>query len=371
MLVETTASPCVSLYLPAVTFGHPPEERKTQFRRLLDEAWIQLQKRDFSQILIWHLLRPAETFLENDHFWQRVQESLAIYLTPDGMFSFQLPLQIEPLAWVGDRFYLKPVFPCMTSPGYAYILTLTEKRAQLYQATATTISKVPLFYGIPRLNQPDALRPWASASVRTLPRVRECSTLLTVETRDALRHICSRINGTLQAYLSSELAPLLLVAEQDIQAIYRHTNTVPNLLHGELKHNPDNLPLEFLHRMAWENIEPWFRRSQEYDKQRFKALQALGQTSTHLEQIVPAACQGKVETLFVIAERQYWGQIDPAFEALEHISDSHPHDGEVLVDLLDLAATQTFLHGGQVYALPAEDMPVSAPLSAIYQQAHP
>ncbi|WP_348254107.1 hypothetical protein [Leptolyngbya sp. NM3-A1] len=357
----------MSLYLPEASLDLPPQARKNQLRQLLEDAHLQLQKQDFSQILIWHLLRPAETFLENDHFWQMVREGLAIYLTPDGMFSFQLPLQVEPLVWVSDRFYLKPLFPCIASPSYAYILALSEKRTQLYQATATTISKVPLFYGLQVLNQANVC---ASPGVRTLPRVRERSTLLTVEKRDALHQICSRIDVALQTYLSSEPVPLLLVAERDIQAIYRYTNTLPNLLNVGLEHNPDDLPLEILHRMAWENVEPWLRRSRESDIQRFNALQALGQANSYLEQIVPAACQGRVETLFVMAERQYWGQIDLNFGALEQVNDTHPQDGGALVDLLDLAATQTFLRGGKVYVVPVEEMPASAPMSAIYQRAH-
>lgn len=105
--------------------------------------------------------------------------------------------------------------------------------------------------------------------------------------------------------------------------------------------------------------------------QQFQALQPLGKSDTRLERIIPAAYRGQIEILFVMADRQCWGQVDPISGTLKHINETHPQDINLLVNLLELAAIQTFRHGGTVYRLPVEDMPISAPIAAIYRTSIP
>ena len=80
---------------------------------------------------------------------------------------------------------------------------------------------------------------------------------------------------------------------------------------------------------------------------------------------MPAAYYGRVESLFVAVDQEQWGSFDPATETLQIHEQGEPGDE----DLLDLAATQTLLHGGAVYAVEQAQMPTGVPLAAVFRYA--
>jgi hypothetical protein len=78
---------------------------------------------------------------------------------------------------------------------------------------------------------------------------------------------------------------------------------------------------------------------------------------------VPAAYHGRVECLFVAVGRQQWGDYDPATGEFQ----LHPEAQPGSFDILDLAATQTLLQSGAVYAVEPAEMPDAALLAAIFR----
>jgi hypothetical protein len=83
--------------------------------------------------------------------------------------------------------------------------------------------------------------------------------------------------------------------------------------------------------------------------------------TTAIEEVVPAAMHGRVERLFVALDREAWGDWDSKEGKVRTSADLNGRAS----DLLDLAAAQTFLHGGVVYAVPVQEMPVRAPVAAL------
>ncbi len=78
-------------------------------------------------------------------------------------------------------------------------------------------------------------------------------------------------------------------------------------------------------------------------------------------EVVRAAAQGQVEILFVPLGRECRGCLAPDGSVTVHAG-SGPGDE----DLFDLAAAQTLLHGGTVYAVGAEEIPGGGPAAAIF-----
>jgi len=69
-----------------------------------------------------------------------------------------------------------------------------------------------------------------------------------------------------------------------------------------------------------------------------------------------------VETLFVALGRQVWGVFDPTTGRVELHREAPFGD----VDLLDLAAAHTLLHGRTVYAVEPEQVPSNTDVAAIF-----
>jgi hypothetical protein len=79
-----------------------------------------------------------------------------------------------------------------------------------------------------------------------------------------------------------------------------------------------------------------------------------------LEQTVVAAHDARVRTLFAAFDAYRWGAFDPASRRVE-LHDRQAVNGD---ELLDLAAADTCLHGGTVYAVDRDEAPRQQSLAA-------
>jgi hypothetical protein len=112
-------------------------------------------------------------------------------------------------------------------------------------------------------------------------------------------------------------------------------------------------------------VAPRFAREREAALDRYRQLVGVhpALALSYLRAIIPAAYAGRVDTLFVATGQRRWGSFDPLSGVLTLHDVAEPHDSE----LLDLAAIQTILHGGTVYAVAPEQMQELASLAAIFR----
>src|SRR5690606_19751818 len=103
----------------------------------------------------------------------------------------------------------------------------------------------------------------------------------------------------------------------------------------------------------------------EAEAARFRRLHGAGDgmASADLETIVPGAHYGRVETLFVDVGRKQWGVFDHNTNEVRRLNRPGPN----AEDLYDLAAVQTYLNGGNVYAVTADKMPGPEPIAAVFR----
>ena len=130
-----------------------------------------------------------------------------------------------------------------------------------------------------------------------------------------------------------------------------------------IKGNPDLLGADELHKSAWEIVEPHFQVAQEEAVAYYQQL--AGQESERaadiLEKIVPAASDGRIETLFIATGVPLWGVFNPNTNEIEHHAQMESGDES----LLDLAAVQTYLKGGTVYAVEPDKVPGGTSAAAV------
>ena len=94
---------------------------------------------------------------------------------------------------------------------------------------------------------------------------------------------------------------------------------------------------------------------------RYREYVATGRALHSLRNIIPAAYDGRIESLFLQADQEQWGTFNPATRVLHvHVPARFNDD-----DLLDVAATQTLLHSGSVYMVERADMPDEGSLAAV------
>jgi Bacterial archaeo-eukaryotic release factor family 3 len=172
-----------------------------------------------------------------------------------------------------------------------------------------------------------------------------------------------RLVAKLEEHFGGRGEPVVLAAGPEIAGQIRNLATRLNLVEPVLELNPDALAPEEIHRRAWEVVEPLFGAGRTEALDRFKSLLGTGdgKAATKPEEIVKAARYGRVDTLFVAADDHLWGRFDEAADRIVAHGTAQTADE----DLLDYAAVQTFLQGGQVNVLPKRELPGNGPIAAI------
>jgi len=160
--------------------------------------------------------------------------------------------------------------------------------------------------------------------------------------------------------------PMVLVAQPEIQGHIRAlAKKLPSLSPRGLLENPDSLSEVELHRRANAVVEPQLTSGRAVERDRLD--QALnngsGRATTEIAQIIPAARDGRIDTLFLTAENHVWGRIEEKAETIV----VRKSDETAAEDLLDAAAVVTLLKGGRVEVLPKKEMPESGAAAAIFR----
>jgi hypothetical protein len=140
---------------------------------------------------------------------------------------------------------------------------------------------------------------------------------------------------------------------ESLLPLYREVNTYPHLVEGAIGGNPENMSAAELHERAWELVSPLLAAVQAEAADQYRLAASRDQGLNHLEYVLPAASQGRIGTLFVPFEEQVWGRFDRSTAEVEVHGEFQSGDE----DLLDAAALEALLTGGEVYVVTAEELP--------------
>jgi hypothetical protein len=366
---------CVSIYMPTHRTGREAQQDPIRLKNLLGEAEKRLSDQGVGGRDVQQMLEPASRLLQDSHFWQHQSDGLAIFISSTRVRRYRLPLNFEESVAVMDHFYIKPLLPLFTGDGQFYILALSQNEVRLLLGTRYSVSEVDigqvggsLAEAIPSVNHQMSLQLHTSGSTGGMSG----SGSVTFHgqgggseesAKNELLRYFRLVSDGLTEFLKGDQVPLVLAGVEYLLPIYKEANTYPNLIDMVIKGNPDLLSADELHKSAWEIIRPLFQAAQEEAFAHYQQLagQASERVADTLEKIVPAAYHGQVETLFVAAGEQQWGILNPVTNEIE-IHDQIESGDE---PLLDLAAVQTYLNGGTVYAVEPEMVPGGITAAAV------
>lgn len=376
MLAEPLSGIGISLYMPAYRAGVETQQNPIRFKNLIRQAEAELQDHGFSRRASTALLQPALE-LDRHEFWQHQDEGLVIFLT-EGFFRYYcLPLKFEELVVVNDRFHLKPLLPLLTGDGEFYILALSQKQVRVFQGSRYNVEELEVA-GLPK-SMDEALQYDETAqdgqfristskggTANPMPQAGSFHGQGSPDRDDIKQDILQYfhlIDRALHEALRNKTAPLVLVGVEYLMPIYREANTYQHLVESGITENPEILKPEELQAQAWSIVEPYFLQTQQQAIAHYHELTGTGKTSTDLKEAVSGAYYGRVEQLFVPVGVQEWGNFDPQANELKIHTDAEPGDE----DLLNSAAIQTLLNGGEVYAVEPDQVPDQALLAAVFR----
>ncbi|HVG09927.1 MAG TPA: hypothetical protein VNM67_19655 [Thermoanaerobaculia bacterium] len=389
-LLRTAGGPCVSIFLPTFRAGGERQQNPIRLKNVvrdiaerLEEDW-GMRSPDADK-----LLDPVKQLIDDNSFWLHQSDGLALFLSPDTFESFRLPVQLNELAVVEKRFHLKPLLPLLSGDGdgHFYILSLSRKNIRLLSGSRFRVEEIDLdSQGVPT-SFTEALgdlerRPTqmhAGTSSKTPHRFsmgkQGSPTFAGHGTAEddigaELRNYLERFDDALGKTDIDRKAPVVLAGVESLLPIYRDVaTTFQNICEDALRGNMEGEKAEDLHAAAWEIVEPHFLQERRKAAERFGDLTGSGRSSTELNDVLPAAHDGRVESLFVARGIRVWGSYDGGENRKIKLQSGEGQDGprNGNEDLLDLAAVQTYLNGGKVFVVEQQEVPEGKPLAAVFR----
>jgi hypothetical protein len=362
----------VSLYMPTENKGQETEQNRIRFKNLLQEAKQRLLSKGMRTPDVRQILNPAQRLLEKPGFWRHQSHGLAVFLTSQTFEYYRLSISFDELMIISDSFHIKPLLPFFSSDGHFYILALSQNQVRLMEGTRDAIDEIQLE------NMPKSMAE-ALQYERFIKDTQFHTGTSTARhgDRDGMFHghdpsdddknrilrWFQKIDDTLPNLFVGGQSPMVLAGVEYLFPLYKQANSYPHLVDVGIPGSPEELKPEELHAQVWPIVAPIFQETQEKAAARYYQLSTTEQTTTDVQEAVLAAHQGRVADLFVPLATQVWGNYDLNTNRVDIHQDQKPGDK----DLLDLAAIQTILNGGEVYAVPAEQIPNQALLAAVFR----
>lgn len=371
-------SPAVSIYIPTHRAGADTRENPIRFQNGVREAQRLLEARGIDPKAAQEMLEPAQRLVDDNDFWQHQQDGFAMFLAEGTEQSFRVPRTFDELTTVGERFHLKPMLPLLTGDGRFYVLAVSLNKVRLLEGTRDSVYEIDL-EDVPtslaealRFDDPEkslqqyTISPAQGGGDRSDTAFHGTGAGEDDKKANVLRFFKELDNGVREMLGEdiSRAVPLVFVGVDYLFPIYQEANHYKGLVEEAVGTNPDELSADELHDRAWSLVESHFGQRQEAARERFAQSAGSGSTSSSLQEIIPAAFDARIDTLFVAVGTQRWGRYDVDARSVEL------HDAQEIgdEDLLDLAAVQTLLNGGTVFAVPQDEVPGQDTLvAAIYR----
>ncbi|MDX1673142.1 MAG: hypothetical protein R3211_12455, partial [Balneolaceae bacterium] len=357
-LIEQSDNPSISIYLPTHKMGEEVQQDPIRLKNLLSQVDGELENMGMSSTDRDKLLEEPRKLFDKGFFWQHSDEGLALFIT-NGFFEYyRIPIKVQEEVLIDDHFLITPVLPMISTEGTFCVLALSRKNIRLLKATRNTTEELDLDDTPTSMEEYRQYNEYekslSSGPGGTAPGGGGFHGWGDVEfDQKEVESFLIRVETGVTDVMKRRNDPLILAGIDQAVALYQKANHYDRLLDSVIDGNPDPKKDEQLRDEAWEIIQDYFLQNMYEDMKRYANLIGSDRQSDNLTQIVESAYYGKVDTLFIPIGERSWGWFDKERDVVHH--SAKRSGGEH--DLINAAAIMTLKNGGDVYALPKDEMP--------------
>lgn len=304
-------------------------------------------------------------------------KQVAVLRSPSLQIVCHVDESVTPIAQTGDRFDLRTLMAIAAAQRSFYILALSQRRTRLLACTHDSSEEVPLGEGIPvsleesmQTRKPDhTLKNMNTAgpSSGSSKGVMSGTNTDREDKDEYMLHFFQALDRGVVNVLKDPSDPLVIVGVEHELALYRRVNTYTKLVEPGVHGAPDGLEGGEMHRRALEILDGHFREPAVELLRDFDKKIGTGHASAHVQEIVAAAFEGRVSHLYFQSSAQYTGSYDRVRQRVKHADEVN---GDA-TDLIESAAMETLLHGGQALMVDGSVMPNGVPVCALFRYAAP
>jgi Bacterial archaeo-eukaryotic release factor family 3 len=369
--------PCISLYQPTHRPHTENQQDPIRYSNLLRAITGSLEQK-YPTRDVRAISEKFEALARDDHFWNHRTEGLAVLSSLEQFQIFELQRDVPELYVVADSFHTKPLLHALQSADRYQVLALNRHEATLYEGNRYALDPIELRNVASTITEAlgeELTEPHltvasygkgsgAPRAPHGQPRMYHGHGSKKDEVEiDIVRFFRAIDRGILEHHSRPSSLPLILAALPEYHAPFREVSYNPFLIAQGIEVNPDALSQDQLRGRAWQILEPIHIKRLTELADRFNCALSQATGSDDLASVAQATSTGRVGTLLVEAERQIPGRFDESTGRIEQADLNHPEVDDVLDDL----AENVMRMKGEVVVLPAERMPSTTGLAAIYR----
>lgn len=360
-LVEKRTGLHLSLFAPMERGGIAAHANLNRWRQTLRLAEERLAGAGAADEVREELLGPARAWAKVEKSLPDSFDGLAYFAAPGFSQFVSTPFPLNESVHVSPRFQLRPLLPLSKAGEHFYVLAMSLRGVRLLEGSA---------FAVRRLALPEIATGFAEATgyvYGTQRQVHSASPAALGERgaivhgqggnaddrqdRD-LEHHFRRLWEAIAPLLPERNAPIVLAAVEEylplVNAALRDHRLVDRCVAG----SPDHASDEELWRGALPIVASW-REGERARRLREAASGGRPALATGLSAVLSAAEAGRVAHLLLAEGQERWGKFDERNGIVEERR--VPQEGDE--DLLERALFATLAKGGEVEAVPPEQLP--------------
>jgi hypothetical protein len=372
-LAKVNEPHCISIFIPTHRYGQEVNEMVDQ-KNLKNQVKMvrkELEAYNLKRKEIDELLQPIIDLFNDNGFWKHQSDGLAILRSQSHFVYFTIPVFFETFTYINDHFYLKPLIPYLNDDTRFFLLSLSLNGASLYEGFPHQIDKLEVEDLLPEKLEEVVGYDFKEKNLQFRTGQAQGNRAMfhghgkgkEEEKPEILKYFRAIDEGVLKVVKDKKI-PLILVAVDYLVPLYREVNRYDHLEEIFIAGNPEHEDPVLLHEKAKIILKDHFNRERDEKVSAFEKALSDVKASYKEEEIVPAAINQRIDTLFVRNLSESWGMFDKdTNQILLREEKSRPN-----ACLLNMAAVHTILNNGKVYLLDAADMPApSTKLNAIFR----
>ncbi|MBL8174928.1 MAG: hypothetical protein JNK48_09665 [Bryobacterales bacterium] len=300
---------------------------------------------------------PLLSLASDAAFRDARRSGVALFLDGRDFFCFEVPAGVPETVAVGRHFHIRPLLSWLTEPREFVILELASGAIRTMRCREGKLNELRLPRGVPVCF--DSMLVDEDIPKKNFENAISFGIASANEGR-RLQFFCTMLDRSLHSYLQDLGVPLVLAGAEHMIAAYKKENTypmtVPQSIHGNVELLSEEVVIakarQMIHAQRMEEAARHLVAMEEYVPG--------DRWSTSVNAVLRAAIQGRIWRLFISEDAVVPGDF---LEALGKTGKA-PHLEE---DLLNCAATETLLHGGEVFLVEPELLPSQAPVAALFR----
>jgi hypothetical protein len=366
---------CISIFIPTYRTGQEVNERvdqknlKNQIKVIRNKLEsFALKGRDIEKIL-----KPVNDLLNDSGFWKLQSDGLAIFRNHNFFEYYTLPVVFEPYNYIADHFYPMPLIPFINDKVKFYLLAISMGEVRFYEGFPHQIKEMEMEDLLPEKLEEVVGYDFEEKHLqyRTGNDERGRATYhghgITNEEQKKLEILkfFKAVNEGLMKVLNNQKTPLILATVDYLMPLYKEVNDYKHLHEEFIAGNPEHVSPQSLHEKARNMIQKDFNTTRKARANKFEHALSNQKASYKEEEILPAAVDGRIDTLFIKkGAEEIWGIYDnESKKMLKREREEGPGAG-----LLNMAAMHTILNSGMVYLTDNGEMPEpGSKMNAIYR----